>query len=205
MKRMTDVVVSIFLISLLVPIFLVIALLIRINIGAPILFIQKRPGLNGKIFSLYKFRTMTDEKNAKGELKPDYMRLTSLGKLLRRLSADELPQLYNVLKGDMSFIGPRPLLVGYLPYYTNRENKRHNVRPGITGLAQIKGRNNLNWDDRLEFDVQYVENYSLLLDIKIIFLTVIKVVKKEDIVVDPRSIMLDLDKERQQKFIRSNI
>lgn len=204
MKRAFDIAISILGITLLLPILVVTGLLIRINIGAPALFIQKRPGLNGKLFSLYKFRTMTNEKNIKGELLPDYLRLTTFGKIIRKLSADELPQLFNVLKGDMSFIGPRPLLERYLPYYTQRERKRHNVRPGITGLAQVKGRNKLNWDDRLELDVEYVEQHSLLLDIKILALTIIKVVKNKDVVVDPSSIMLDFDEERRRKEIRSN-
>lgn len=175
------------------------AILVRWKLGSPVLFKQQRPGLHGKPFYLYKFRTMTDERDEKGELLPDHVRLTPFGQFLRKFSLDELPQLYNILKGDMSFVGPRPLLMKYLPYYTDREKKRHNVRPGITGLAQVSGRNNLGWDERLELDVKYVENYSFWLDLKIIFLTIKKVLKSEDVVIDPRSTMKDLDEERSMR------
>lgn len=178
---------------------LVTAILVRYKLGSPVLFKQQRPGLHGKPFYLYKFRTMTEERDENGELLPDHLRLTPFGKFLRKFSLDELPQLYNILKGDMSFVGPRPLLMKYLPYYTDREKKRHNVRPGITGLAQVSGRNNLGWDERLELDVKYVENYSFWLDIKIIFLTIKKVLKSEDVVIDPRSTMKDLDEERSMR------
>jgi sugar transferase EpsL len=178
---------------------LVTAILVRYKLGYPVIFKQQRPGLHGKPFYLYKFRTMTDERDENGELLPDHLRLTPFGQFLRKFSLDELPQLYNILKGDMSFVGPRPLLMKYLPYYTDREKKRHNVRPGITGLAQVSGRNNLDWDERLELDVKYVENYSFWLDLKIIFLTIKKVLKSEDVVIDPRSTMKDLDEERSMR------
>jgi sugar transferase EpsL len=178
---------------------LVTAILVRYKLGYPVIFKQQRPGLHGKPFYLYKFRTMTEERDENGELLPDHLRLTPFGQFLRKFSLDELPQLYNILKGDMSFVGPRPLLMKYLPYYTDREKKRHNVRPGITGLAQVSGRNNLDWDERLELDVKYVENYSFWLDLKIIFLTIKKVLKSEDVVIDPRSTMKDLDEERSMR------
>lgn len=198
-KRLLDIVGALLMLILLFPVLLAIAILIKIKLGSPVIFKQQRPGLHGKPFYLYKFRTMTDERDENGELLPDHVRLTPFGQLLRKLSLDELPQLYNILKGDMSFVGPRPLLMEYLPYYTPRERKRHNVRPGITGLAQVSGRNNLSWDERLELDVKYVENYSFWLDLKIIFLTIKKVLKSEDVVIDPRSTMKDLDEERSMR------
>ncbi|OQP03961.1 sugar transferase [Geobacillus sp. 46C-IIa] len=196
MKRSFDFIVSLIALAVLSPIMAVTAILVRWKLGSPVLFKQQRPGLHGKPFYLYKFRTMTDERDENGELLPDHLRLTQFGQFLRKFSLDELPQLYNILKGDMSFVGPRPLLMKYFPYYTDREKKRHNVRPGITGLAQVSGRNNLGWDERLELDVKYVENYSFWLDLKIIFLTIKKVLKSEDVVIDPRSTMKDLDEER---------
>ncbi|QNU29593.1 sugar transferase [Geobacillus sp. 46C-IIa] len=196
LKRSFDFIVSLIALAVLSPIMAVTAILVRWKLGSPVLFKQQRPGLHGKPFYLYKFRTMTDERDENGELLPDHLRLTQFGQFLRKFSLDELPQLYNILKGDMSFVGPRPLLMKYFPYYTDREKKRHNVRPGITGLAQVSGRNNLGWDERLELDVKYVENYSFWLDLKIIFLTIKKVLKSEDVVIDPRSTMKDLDEER---------
>lgn len=196
MKRTLDILFSLLLIIVLLPLILFIMIMIYIKVGRPIFFKQKRPGYNKEIFSLIKFRTMNESKDEKGDLLPDNKRLIPFGATIRQLSLDELPQLFNVLKGDMSFVGPRPLLIKYLPYYTQEEKKRHLVRPGITGLAQVKGRNTLNWNDRLAYDVYYVENRNLLLDLKIIFLTIVKVFKKEDLVVDPRSIMQDLDQER---------
>jgi sugar transferase EpsL len=198
LKRGFDFIVSLIALIILSPVMLVTAILVRYKLGSPVIFKQQRPGLYGKPFYLYKFRTMTDERDENGELLPDHMRLTPFGQLLRKLSLDELPQLYNVLKGDMSFVGPRPLLMKYLPYYTHEEMKRHNVRPGITGLAQVSGRNNLSWDERLKLDVYYVENQSIFLDFYIMLKTVVKVLKKEDIVDVPSSIMLDLDEERSQ-------
>lgn len=198
-KRLLDIVGALLMLILLFPVLLAIAILIKIKLGSPVIFKQQRAGLYGKPFYLYKFRTMTDERDENGELLPDHLRLTPFGQFLRKFSLDELPQLYNILKGDMSFVGPRPLLMKYLPYYTDREKKRHNVRPGITGLAQVSGRNNLGWDERLELDVKYVENYSFWLDLKIIFLTIKKVLKSEDVVIDPRSTMKDLDEERSMR------
>ncbi|MCK2002756.1 sugar transferase [[Brevibacterium] frigoritolerans] len=160
---------------------LFIVILIRLKLGSPVIFKQERPGLNGKPFYLYKFRTMTDEKDEKGDLLPDEKRLTDFGKLLRKLSLDELPQLFNVMKGDVSFVGPRPLLMEYLPLYTSEQARRHDVRPGMTGWAQVNGRNAISWEKKFELDVWYVENQSFLLDMKIIYHTLIKVCKQEAI------------------------
>ncbi|ANE46250.1 hypothetical protein SY83_08160 [Paenibacillus swuensis] len=198
-KRGLDVVFAAVGLLVLWPLLLISAILIRRHMGSPILFRQVRPGLHGKGFTMYKFRTMRDELDGDGMPLSDYLRLTHLGKVLRRTSIDELPQLVNILKGDMSFIGPRPLLEKYLPYYNERERQRHHVRPGLTGLAQVSGRNLLNWNDRLELDVQYVERQSLLLDARILMLTVRNVLLKDEVIVDPRSVMSDLDKERLYK------
>jgi undecaprenyl phosphate N,N'-diacetylbacillosamine 1-phosphate transferase len=157
--------------------------------GKPVLFRQKRPGKDGKVFEIYKFRTMTDERDEKGALLPDEERLSGIGKLMRSTSLDELPQLFNVLKGDMSFVGPRPLLVEYLPLYNEREQKRHHVKPGITGWAQVNGRNAISWEEKFEYDVWYVEHRSFWLDMKILWLTFLKVVKRSDISSD-RSITM---------------
>ena len=160
---------------------LIVALLIYIKMGRPILFTQKRPGRDGKIFTIYKFRTMTNEKDKFGNLLPDEKRLKGVGKAIRSLSLDELPQLFNVLKGDMSFIGPRPLLVEYLPLYNEEQARRHEVTPGITGWAQVNGRNAISWEDKFRYDVWYVDNCSFLVDMKIVWLTILKVLKKEGI------------------------
>ncbi|MDI3508721.1 MAG: hypothetical protein PWP48_2034 [Clostridiales bacterium] len=168
-------------IIILSPLLLVIALLVRIYLGRPVIFKQKRPGLNERIFTLYKFRTMTDEKDENGHLLPDEVRLTKFGKFLRSTSIDELPELFNILKGDMSIVGPRPLLVQYLPLYDAHQRRRHEVRPGLTGLAQVSGRNAISWEDRFNLDVQYVDNVSFINDWKIIFLTVKKVFAREGI------------------------
>jgi lipopolysaccharide/colanic/teichoic acid biosynthesis glycosyltransferase len=162
-------------------IMLIVAFLVRIKLGSPVIFKQERPGLNEKKFTLYKFRTMTDERDENGELLPNHIRLTKFGKFLRSTSLDELPELFNILKGDMSFIGPRPLLVEYLPLYNEHQKKRHNVRPGLSGLAQVNGRNELTWEEKFDYDVKYVENVSFLLDIKLIFKTIFKVFKREGI------------------------
>ena len=180
-KRAADFLLSLFALALLALPLAVLALLVRTRLGSPVLFKQERPGKNGKIFTLYKFRTMTDERDEKGELLPDEIRLTKFGRLLRSLSLDELPELYNILKGDMSFVGPRPLLVRYLSLYNERQAMRHNVRPGLTGLAQVNGRNLLTWEEKFEWDVKYVENISPWLDIKILFKTVLNVLKREGI------------------------
>lgn len=180
------------------PIFLILGLLVRFNIGKPVLFKQDRPGRDEKIFTLYKFRTMSNEKDQNGHLLPDSKRLSRFGKMLRRSSLDELPELFNIIKGEMSIIGPRPLLIRYLPYYTEEEKIRHSVRPGLTGLAQVNGRNLLKWDSRLAQDVEYVKNISFRLDLKIFLITILKVVKKEDIIVIDQSSQWDLDVERGQ-------
>lgn len=170
------------------------------NKGAGAFFFQKRPGLNGKIFEVIKYKTMTDERDADGNLLPDSERLTKVGRFVRATSIDELPQLFNVLKGDMALIGPRPLLVQYLPYYSEREQLRHTVRPGISGWAQVHGRNTAKWDDRLEYDAYYAEHVSLILDLKIIFMTIKNVLQRKDISVDSTLIESYLDEERQGRI-----
>lgn len=181
MKRFFDFVISSILCILLCVPFLIIAILVRSKLGSPIIFKQQRPGLYGEKFYVYKFRTMTDEKDKEGNFLPDDVRLTSFGKLLRKLSLDELPQLINVVKGDISLVGPRPLLMDYLPLYTAEQARRHEVRPGITGWAQVNGRNAISWEEKFKLDVWYVDNQSFWLDIKILFLTVVKVFKSEGI------------------------
>ena len=180
-KRILDFIAALLLLILFSPIMLWAAWRIRRELGSPVLFTQARPGLNAKIFKIYKFRTMSDERDENGNLLPDELRLKGFGAKLRASSIDELPQLFNVLKGDMSFIGPRPLLVEYLPLYSPRQASRHSVRPGITGLAQVNGRNDISWAAKLEYDAIYAENLSLLLDIKIALLTIKKVLKKEGV------------------------
>lgn len=171
-KRCLDFLLSLCAIILLSPLLLVLTILVRVKLGSPVIFHQERPGKDEKIFTLCKFRTMTDERDEKGELLPDAVRLTKFGKFLRGTSLDELPELFNILKGDMSIIGPRPLLVSYLPYYSKREKLRHSVRPGLTGLAQVSGRNFIDWDRRMDKDVEYVEHLSFAMDMKVIWLTV---------------------------------
>lgn len=180
-KRPMDFILSLIAIIVLSPVLLIVALLVRTKLGSPVLFKQKRPGLNEKIFLMYKFRTMTDEKDDNGELLPDSFRLTKFGRLLRSTSLDELPELFNILKGDMSIIGPRPLLVQYLPLYNNHQKRRHEVRPGLSGLAQVSGRNVISWEDKFNLDVEYVDNVRFFEDWKIIFLTIIKVFVREGI------------------------
>ena len=181
LKRVFDICVSAIALSLLAPVFMGTAILVRVKLGSPILFRQVRPGLYGQPFNMMKFRTMTDERNSQGELLPDAQRLTSFGKFLRSSSLDELPELLNVLKGDMSLVGPRPLLMEYLPLYSAEQSRRHHVKPGITGWAQINGRNAISWEQKFALDVWYVDNQSVLLDIKILCLTVWKVFKREGI------------------------
>lgn len=171
-KRGLDFILSLAGIIVLSPVFLILAVLVRCKLGSPVLFKQERPGKDEKIFTLCKFRTMTDRRDAEGKLLPDSQRLPHFGKLLRATSLDELPELLNILKGDMSIIGPRPLLVSYLPYYTEEERMRHQVKPGLTGLAQVSGRNFLDWDRRLEKDVEYVKNLSFAMDLKVLWMTV---------------------------------
>ncbi len=187
-KRMLDILIALLLLLLLSPVFLIVAVLVRVKLGSPVIFHQQRPGYQEKIFKLCKFRTMTQEKDADGNLLPDAQRLTSFGNFLRKTSLDELPELWNILKGDMSLIGPRPLLVGYLPYYTKEERLRHSVRPGLTGLAQVSGRNFIAWDARLAKDVEYVQKISFGMDVKILIKTVIVVFKKDDVAVETDSV-----------------
>lgn len=178
-KRCLDFVLSLIALIILSPVLLIVAILVRCKLGSPIIFKQQRPGLHEKIFCMYKFRTMTDDKDTDGNLLPDEVRLTKFGKLLRSTSLDELPELFNILKGDMAIVGPRPLLVQYLPRYNERQHHRHDVRPGFTGLAQVNGRNSISWQEKFEWDVRYVENVSFLMDLRIIAKTV-KVVLKRD-------------------------
>ena len=189
MKRLMDILGAMAGLLLLAPVIVLLSLLVRIKLGSPVLFRQTRPGRAGQAFQMAKFRTMTDARDANGELLPDAERLTGFGQFLRSSSLDELPELWNVLKGDMSLVGPRPLLMEYLPLYTERQARRHVVRPGITGWAQINGRNALTWEEKFELDVWYIENRTLWLDIKIIFLTVWKVVKRDDINQDGEATM----------------
>lgn len=181
LKRFIDIAGSLVVIIIFWWLYLLIALLVRVKLGSPVIFSQDRPGKDEKIFKLYKFRTMTDERDENGQLLPDEQRLTKFGKFLRSTSLDELPEIFNILVGDMSIVGPRPLLVKYLPYYSEKEKLRHSVRPGLTGLAQINGRNYLKWDDRLALDVQYVETISLKNDVEILIKTVGKVLKRSDV------------------------
>lgn len=180
-KRLIDIVLSGCALVVLSPVLLLVALLVRIKLGSPVIFKQKRPGLNEEIFEMYKFRTMTDERDENGKLLPDEIRLTSFGKKLRSTSLDELPELINIFKGDMSIVGPRPLLVAYLERYNEEQKKRHLVRPGITGLAQVEGRNTLSWAEKFDYDIKYINNISFINDIKIIFKTVSVVLKKEGV------------------------
>ena len=180
-KRPMDFLLSLIAIIFLSPILIVVAILVRIKLGSPILFKQQRPGLNEKIFKMYKFRTMTDQRDNNGELLPDHIRLTKFGKFLRSTSLDELPELFNILKGDMSIIGPRPLLVQYLPLYNNHQKRRHEVRPGLSGLAQINGRNAISWEEKFNLDIEYVEKVEFIEDWKIILLTIQKVFVRDGI------------------------
>ncbi len=197
-KRLFDICAAGLLLFLLSPLLFAVALLIRLLLGSPILFSQQRPGLNGSCFTLYKFRTMTDARDGDGALLPDGERLTGFGRFLRSTSLDELPELFNVLKGEMSLVGPRPLLVEYLPYYTEREQCRHRVRPGITGWAQVNGRNLAPWDERLEMDVWYVEHRTLLLDIRILLMTAAKVLKREGVSSNADDVETYLSQERRK-------
>ena len=180
-KRLLDIVLSLCAIIVLLPVYLIVAVLVKTKLGTPVLFIQERPGLNEKVFKIYKFRTMTSETDKNGELLPDEVRLTSFGKLLRSTSLDELPELFNILKGDMSIVGPRPLLVKYLPLYNEEQKHRHDVRPGLTGLAQVNGRNIITWEDKFIYDVEYARNITFINDVRIMLKTVLKVVRREGI------------------------
>lgn len=196
-KRLFDIVSSVIFLLCFWWLYIIVAILVKKKLGSPVIFKQRRPGLNGKIFTMYKFRSMTDARDKSGKLLSDAERLPKFGKLLRATSLDEIPEIVNVLKGDMSLVGPRPLLVEYLSYYTKEENRRHTIRPGITGWAQVNGRNLLTWNKRLEKDVEYVDNLSFVLDLKIIYLTIKKVIKKDDVVVITDLNFSDLDMERK--------
>ncbi len=180
-KRILDIISSLLAIIILSPLLAVTSVLVKTKLGSPVLFKQERPGKNEKIFTLMKFRTMTDERDENGELLPDEVRLTKFGKFLRSTSIDELPELFNILKGDMSVIGPRPLLVKYLPRYNEHQHRRHEVKPGLSGWAQVNGRNAISWEEKFDFDVEYVDNYSLLMDIKVLFMTLANVLKRDGI------------------------
>jgi len=198
-KRFLDIILSLLAIIVLSPVLLILAVLIKINLGSPIIFKQRRPGLHGEVFTIYKFRTMTDETDKNGELLPDSKRLTKFGKFIRDTSLDELPELLNILKGEMSLVGPRPLSVKYLPYYNEHEKKRHHVRPGLTGLAQVNGRNNTKWEERFEYDVEYVNQLSFLLDVKIILRTIRVALKRQDVVVRGTGQLEDFHIYRQKQ------
>ena len=180
-KRLIDLVLSGLALLVLSPLYLILAILVRVKLGSPVLFSQERPGKNEKVFRMYKFRSMTDARDANGDLLPDEERLTHFGMMLRATSLDELPELWNIFKGDMSIVGPRPLLVRYLPRYNERQRRRHEVRPGLTGWAQVNGRNAISWEQKFEYDVEYVEKESFWLDIKILFMTVEKVLHRSGI------------------------
>ena len=180
--------------------YIIVAILVKIKLGSPVLFRQERPGKDEKIFKLYKFRTMTDARDENGELLPDEVRLTKFGKTLRATSLDELPEVFNILKGEMSIVGPRPLTIQYLPYYSEEERHRHDVRPGLSGLAQVNGRNFIDWDHRLALDVQYVHKITFMGDLRIIFQTALQFVKKEDVAVDTNKVEPNLAEERRSKM-----
>lgn len=188
-KRLFDIVVASALLVLLSPILLALTIIIHFNMGSPVLFKQVRPGLHGRPFTMYKLRTMSDARDGQGNLLPDGERLTRLGQFLRSTSLDELPELLNVIQGEMSLVGPRPLLMQYLPLYSAEQARRHEVRPGVTGWAQVNGRNAITWDEKFEYDVWYVDNWSLWLDIKILWLTLVAVVKRDGINADGRATM----------------
>lgn len=195
-KRLLDFSISFFGIIVLSPLIFVIALLVKLKLGSPIIFKQKRIGFREKEFHIYKFRTMKDLRDSNGDLLPDDVRLTRFGKILRSTSLDELPELFNILKGEMSIVGPRPLVIQYLPYFTDAERKRHTVRPGLTGLAQVNGRNSLFWEERFKYDTDYVEKIGLFIDIKILLKTVYTVVKRENIGERNQVASIDFDQYR---------
>lgn len=203
-KRLLDIVLSIIAIILLSPIYIVVSILVLIFMGWPILFKQPRPGKNEKIFNMYKFRTMTNKKNKEGVLLSDEERINKFGKFLRTTSLDELPELFCILTGKMSIVGPRPLVVSYLPYYNNREKHRHDVKPGLTGLAQINGRNTLQWEERFEYDIEYVNNISFKMDLKIIIYTIKKVFKREDIVLSGTGKIENFNIYRKKQLEKNN-
>lgn len=202
-KRLLDLICAFLALLVFWWLYLIVAVLVRIKLGSPVLFAQERPGKNEKIFKLYKFRTMTDGKDENGELLPDEVRLTKFGKMLRATSLDELPEVFNIIKGDMSIIGPRPLLVKYLPYYSEEQHRRHDVRPGLSGYAQAHGRNGVSWDEKFRMDVKYVEHITFTGDVKIILDTVLSVIKKEGISSATSATMedfIDYVKEKNANF-----
>lgn len=204
-KRALDIIISLTALVILGPIMLIVAILVKIKLGSPVIFKQERPGKNEKIFCLYKFRSMTNEKDKNEKILPEAERFTLFGQKLRKTSLDELPELLNIIKGDMSIVGPRPLLVAYLPYYTEQERKRHFVRPGLTGLAQVNGRNFVEWDKRLEWDVKYIENISFTKDLKIILRTMIMVFQHKNVAADSGTVEGNLAEIRQAKAESVNI
>lgn len=204
-KRAIDILLSLLVLIPFCWLFGILAIVIRIKLGSPVIFHQDRPGLHGKVFHLYKFRSMTDERDETGELLPDEQRLTDFGKKLRSTSLDELPEFINILKGDMSLIGPRPLLVRYLPYYTKEEFHRHDVRPGLTGLAQINGRNDLIWEERFKYDLEYVNHLSFAMDCKVVFQTVGKVLKRSGTLSGGAQTVADLDAYRRGQVDRGEL
>lgn len=199
-KRLLDIIISSVALIVLSPVMLIVSILVRIKLGSPIIFKQERPGKKEKIFKLYKFRSMSNKKDVNGELLPDKERLTKFGKMLRASSLDELPELINILKGDMSLIGPRPLTISYLPYYNETEKHRHDVRPGLTGLAQVNGRNALNWDKRFEYDVEYVNNITFINDVKILFKTFYKVIKGDDVITAGTGKVISFNEYRKKQL-----
>jgi len=201
-KRMLDIILSLTTIIILFPIFFLISILVLIFLGKPVFFKQSRIGKNEEKFNMYKFRTMTNKTDKKGELLPDEKRLTKFGKFLRKTSLDELPEFFNILTGKMSFIGPRPLLVEYLDYYTEEEHHRHDVRPGLTGLAQVNGRNLLSWDERFKKDIEYVNNITFIGDVKIIIKTIKTVLKHEGITDNKSATMTYLYDERKKSWVK---
>lgn len=203
-KRILDFILSLIALIVLSPVLLVVEILVRIKLGSPIIFKQQRPGKDEKIFTLYKFRTMTDKKDENGDLLPDSERLTKFGKVLRSTSLDELPELVNILKGDMSIVGPRPLLVEYLPLYNEEQKHRHDVRPGLTGLAQVSGRNSLTWEEKFNDDLKYIKHITFFEDMKIIFMTVAKVFKREGIAQEGNATMEKFtgNKENKKELLR---
>lgn len=203
-KRAMDMIGGALALVCLSPLLLLVAIAVRLSLGGPIIFRQNRPGLHGQLFRMFKFRTMTTQSDRHGDLLPDSQRLTCVGRWLRKTSLDELPELFNVLRGDMSLVGPRPLLERYMPYYTASECRRHAVRPGITGWAQIHGRNQASWDKRLSDDVWYVDHWSLFLDMWILCVTAKQVLLRKDVLSDPSSAMKDLDEERATVLVSDN-
>ena len=201
-KRLLDILLSGCALIVLSPVLLIVAILVRTKLGSPVIFCQKRPGKDEKIFKMYKFRSMTDERDEDGNLLPDEVRLTKFGRLLRSTSLDELPELWNIFKGDMSIVGPRPLLVKYLPLYNEDQRRRHDVRPGLTGLAQVSGRNAITWEEKFSHDVRYVEKVSFFLDVRIVMLTVKKVLKHEGISSDSSATMEEFRGTEREYSVR---